>query len=479
MKTKKTKSQFLQFLAILLLAAALPANSARAQAPDQTRADNAISLDQGRSWVSGTAPGKSGWAIWNGAYAPSSLTNSLASNTIWGGIIVSNVSGAPTILATGSGILAFNGVATPNGVVDLDMSHATVDFTLGTTRVNENNTTNIHNLFVPAGRTFTFGNITYPYAWNINNLGTTTGAQMMFNGAGNYVFTGQLFDNSPGGGSLNFNGPGTVTLVNPNYVLRSVLNGGTLNLNGGFAINGYVNSTLTINGGTIDNTSGGAITFTYNPPGFIWNGDFTFAGTGSLNLGTGPVMLGGNRQVVCNANLLTVAGPIGDGGSGCSLTKAGAGQLTLSGANTYSGSTFINAGTLALSGGGLLANTAGIVVASNAIFNVSGLSRAFTLAAALGSQTLSNRAPGAIINGTNNCSTGALSLVYDGVHPAFTITNGGMRLSAATTFKINVTSSGLAIGSYLVIANASSGEPGPHLADCPRRVVYGRFRAHQ
>ncbi len=431
----------------------------------QVKTDNATTLDQGGSWVSGTAPGSSQWAIWNGAYTPSNLTNSLANSATWGGILVSNVSGAPTICTTGSGTLVFNGVSTPSGVIDLDMSHATVDFTLGTTRVNENSTTTTHNFMVAAGRTFTFGNITSPWAWNINSVGTT-GAQLMFSGAGNYVFTGQFYDNNPGGGSLNFNGPGTVTLANANYVQHWTLNGGTLNLNQAYAINAYSGSTLTISNGTIDNTSGGAITLG-NAPSFNWNGDFTFAGTGNLNLGSGAVTLGGNRQVTVNANTLTVGGVIGDGASGYSLTKPGAGILTLSGANTYSGNTTISAGRLALSGMGSIANTPNIVIAGGAALDVSALISPFTL----GSQTLSNSAVRAVICGTNNTGSGTVSLVYDGVNPSFIVTNGGMALSAATTFKVNNTGSALGVGSYLIISNATAGTTGLVAGTAPSSVI--------
>ena len=143
-----------------------------------------------------------------------------------------------------------------------------------------------------------------------------------------------------------------------------------------------------------------------------------------------------------------------------SLIKAGTGTWILSGTNTYSGNTTISGGTLALSGAGLITNSANIVMASNAIFNVSRLSNAFTLAQALSSQTLSNSAPGAIINGTNNCSAGTLSLVYDGVNPCFTLTNGGMTLSYSTTIKINNTGATLAAGSYTLITNITAGNAG-------------------
>ena len=139
-----------------------------------------------------------------------------------------------------------------------------------------------------------------------------------------------------------------------------------------------------------------------------------------------------------------------DGG----LTKSGAGTLSLSGTNTYTGNTFISAGALALTGGGWIANSAVIVVASNALFNVAGLASPFTLGAG---QTLSNSAPGAILSGTNNATVGRVSLMYDGLNPAFTITSGGLTLSAATTFKVSVTGAPLPVGVYKLIAKANSG----------------------
>ena len=53
-----------------------------------------------------------------------------------------------------------------------------------------------------------------------------------------------------------------------------------------------------------------------------------------------------------------------------SLTKIGQGTLVLSAANTYSGNTFINAGTLSLSGSGAIDSSPVVAVASGATFNV-------------------------------------------------------------------------------------------------------------
>ena len=120
---------------------------------------------------------------------------------------------------------------------------------------------------------------------------------------------------------------------------RNHTDAGTLNINNATAIG---TGTFTINGGTIDNTSGGAITLSNNNAQ-TWASSFTFTGTSNLSMGTGAVAL------TANPTITVTGGTLSDGGiiSGAhSLTKAGAGTLTLSGANTYSTGTTLTAGTL-------------------------------------------------------------------------------------------------------------------------------------
>ena len=116
---------------------------------------------------------------------------------------------------------------------------------------------------------------------------------------------------------------------------------GRLNLNSATALGG---STLTIAGGTLGNTSAGAVTLSPDSPQ-NWNGDFTFAGTQNLDLGSGAATLGANRIVTVSANTLTVDGVIG---GAFNLTKAGTGTLTLTGNNTFSGTLTVQAGTLSV-----------------------------------------------------------------------------------------------------------------------------------
>jgi autotransporter-associated beta strand protein len=65
---------------------------------------------------------------------------------------------------------------------------------------------------------------------------------------------------------------------------------------------------------------------------------------------------------------MTVTGVVS---GGFTLTKSGAGGLTLNAVNTYSGDTTVNGGTLTIAGGGSIAS-ANITVASGAALNVNG-----------------------------------------------------------------------------------------------------------
>jgi autotransporter-associated beta strand protein len=87
---------------------------------------------------------------------------------------------------------------------------------------------------------------------------------------------------------------------------------------------------------TINNTSGGVLANT-GANTQEWNSGFTFTGTNSYDLGTGAVSLREDVAVTVTANGFTVGGAISDAGSGFTLTKLGAGILTLNGVNTFGG----------------------------------------------------------------------------------------------------------------------------------------------
>ena len=172
--------------------------------------------------------------------------------------------------------------------------------------------------------------------------------------------------------------------------------------------------------------------------------------------------IGGGGSGAVAGTISTAANTIGG------LTKLGTGRLALSSANTYAGNTTVSAGALALIGSGSIANSASIVVGGSAVFDVAGLSSAFALGSG---QTLSNSAVAAIISGTNYCSVGTISLVYDGVNSSFIITNGGITISSSTTIKVNNTGSALLPGTYKIIAKATAGTAGLVAGTVPSSVT--------
>ena len=259
------------------------------------------------------------------------------------------------------------------------------------------------------------------YSANISNTGT-----LLIASNSNQTLGGVI----SGSGALTKNGTGVLTLSGNNtYSGATTLTAGQININSATAIG---TGTLTITGGTIDNTSGSAITLTNNNAQ-NWNGDFTFNGTKDLNLGTGAVAMNASRVVTVNAGNLTVGGAIA--GSTFGLTKNGSGTMILTGANTYNGTTTINAGTLTISGGSAIADAATVTLANTAgvTFNINGNETIGSLqgggvtggSVALASgQTLTVAETGS--NSFNGSITGAGNLIKSGA--------GNMTLAGTSTF---------------------------------------------
>jgi fibronectin-binding autotransporter adhesin len=193
---------------------------------------------------------------------------------------------------------------------------------------------------------------------------TSTTGTLTVNTPGTYAFqSGNVTAILTGSGNITKSTSGTVSLSGVNTFTGGViLNAGTLDINGTKAL-GAVGSAFTIgaDGVTFDNTSGALITMGINNPE-TWNGNFTFAGSNALSMGAGAITLGGNRTVTVAASTLTLGGVISDGGNVYSLTKAGGGTLTLSGASTFTGGTTVSAGTLALGVNTALLNTGNITI---------------------------------------------------------------------------------------------------------------------
>ena len=232
--------------------------------------------------------------------------------------------GANTTINTGAGAIinAGNNLQNWNGNFIFTGTN-TLNLGTGAVTLSDNVTATITNTLTVGGviedNVATFG---------LTKLGAGT---LVLNGANGYDGLTTV-----GAGILTLNGN------NSNAAGGVALTAGTLNLGHANALGA---GTLTINGGILDNTSGSPLVNAANSVQ-TWNGNFTFTGTNSLNLGTGAVTLGATTQITTTANTLTVNGVIGSGANNFGLTKTGAGSLSLGGANTYSGATVLNQGAL-------------------------------------------------------------------------------------------------------------------------------------
>ncbi|HSV15266.1 MAG TPA: autotransporter-associated beta strand repeat-containing protein [Tepidisphaeraceae bacterium] len=283
----------------------------------------------------------------SGAVSGAGTLNLVASSTIsrddfsnnWAGFIGNlNISGSGNVrfVMNGGG---FNAAGLASTTLDLEGTAFTSPVTNST------------------GNTVTIG--------ALSGISTTAGLGGGSAGAPNYTvgglntsttFAGLITGNS----ILTKVGTGTLTLTNANsYSGLTNINGGTLNINGQFALGGAVYAGTAFNGGTLQ--------YAASLPGTNGTGDITQ----DSNAAAKPVTLGANGGTVdTNGNDITYANPVGAGAG--AFTKAGAGTLTLAAATSYTGNTNITGGTLALSGSGAITN--GTINLNGGSFDVTGVS---------------------------------------------------------------------------------------------------------
>jgi autotransporter-associated beta strand protein len=215
--------------------------------------------------------------------------------------------------------------------------------------------------------------------------------------------------------------------------------GGTAQTLTFFGTSSLGTGTFTINGGTIDNTSGSPVTLSTNNAQ-NWAGDFAFTGTNNLNLGTGAVTMSGSRNVTVNGGALTVGGAIS--GNALSLTKQGPGALSLGGANTYTGGTVVSAGTMQVTG----SLAAGAVsITSPAVFGGTG-----TVNGPLTINTGATLEPGTSVGPFTDQATGGAAGILSLTAP--TAWNGG----ASYIFKYSTTSGQVAGTNYSSVSSTST-----------------------
>ncbi len=356
-----------------------------------------------------------------------------------------NLSGAGTVILSGANTYS-SGTTISAGILDVNNAKAigTGTFTIDGGSIDNTSGGSItlsNNNAQTWGGNFTF------VGSNPLNLGTgavTLSAARTVTISGSTLTVGGVVSGSY---SLTKAGSGTLVLSGANtFTGGTTLSAGQLDINNAKAIG---TGTLTIDGGSIDNTSSGSITLSNNNAQ-TWDGDFTFVGSHALNLGTGAVTLGSNRNVTVSGSTLTVGGVI-SGAYG--ITKAGSGTLVVNGADTYGGATTINAGVVELGNTNAAQDSTVFVDVNGGLIFASGVT-AITLGelAGTGNLSLVNAGSSAVaLTEGGNGSTGTYSGVLSG-SGSLKVNGGTLSLSGVNTF-----TGGTTISSGTLFATNSSG----------------------
>ncbi|MEI6075328.1 MAG: autotransporter-associated beta strand repeat-containing protein [Verrucomicrobiota bacterium] len=259
-----------------------------------------------------------------------------------------------TVVESGNGTLTLNpGAGNANSVGSLTTTAGGLTLTSGTLNVTASGGVQGPGLYVHGGTLTVAGgtlNATAGIYATINNNGTlsvTSGTCNINNGA-------ELLNGYGSTGTINVSGTGVLNV----NILRISQGTGIINLNGGTLQLNRFNSaggtgTVNFNGATVQAKSS---TTSFTPLGYTYN----------VQAGGASVDTAGNSITI--AAPLTHDGTLGaipDGG----LTKQGAGSLTLSGTNTYTGPTTVNGGTLSLNQP-MLSAVSAVTLATNTILNL-------------------------------------------------------------------------------------------------------------
>jgi fibronectin-binding autotransporter adhesin len=239
-----------------------------------------------------------------------------------------------------------------------------------------------------------------------------------------------------------------------------------------------INNTIAFAGSNVDIHYGSSTT-----------GDLTFGGT--VSLGAAP-----RTFTVDNANT-TFSGIISGASGG--VTKAGAGTLILSGANTYGGATAVNAGTLLATGGTVGSVTASATGTGNVTVGgtgtiLAGGSTTGTTGTILGSvdytgSTNAHLSPGTTGDGTTTTAilhTGALTLASSSIFNVnlntTTAGSGFDQLIASSAINLNSATLTLALGGtfnigdkFFIMENSSASANGISLFSNGATVTSGTY----
>jgi autotransporter-associated beta strand protein len=346
-----------------------------------------LALGSDQTWQASNVNG-GGWTFSN-TIALSSHTLTLnAANTL--NTIAANgvISGAGNLAISGDGTVTLSAANTYSGTTTIN-DGATLKYS-GSGSLSSSTAVTVNT-----GGTYNLNNSSETIASIAGGGDILLGSGTLTNGgSGTTAFSGDI----SGTGSLVKSGTGSLSLSGSNsYGGTTTLSAGTLDAGSDSA---FSSGQLNFNGGTLTASGGGTRTLANTvlvganvaiggANDLTFSGAFSEAGSRTLSItNTGTTtfantftLAASNQTATMTINVdgasggAIISGVVQNGaGSGPdSLTKSGAGNLILSGANTYTGTTTVTGGTLALSGAGVIStgnlNLNGGVLATQGTFS--------------------------------------------------------------------------------------------------------------
>jgi autotransporter-associated beta strand protein len=273
-----------------------------------------------------------------------------------------------------------------------------------------------------------------------------TGNGLTVNGEGSTTI-GTTGINTGSAGTLTKNDAGTLLVsASGNYTGATTVNGGTVAVSANDALGTTGAGTTIASGATLDFRN-----INYSTAEAVTNNGGTIATTTGTSTIAGVVTLGANSTYNVSGTQLTQSGAITDGSGTFGIIKNGGGVLVLGSANTYDGTTELNAGTIRLAAGASLGS-------SNVVIGPNGSSGNATLnlGDADGGTTVANNI--IIRAGGGTRTVGAENTSGTNTFSGAMFLDGDLTLAAATGGSLNLSGNlddGLGSGNYAVTIGGS------------------------
>lgn len=401
------------------------------------------------------------------------VNNSSNQQTLNNFFEIRNQGGASTSLGNSIITLNQNGLywtagTAGNATITNNSGSMRFDYT-GTTTENATITNN-QSMYFFAGANAGSSTITNNGAINFYDNSTARNATIINYGSLNFNAYGEAGGNSTAGNATitNF---GSINLGSWSQTMGSLtLMGGSVKGTGELTL--LSSSSLDLRAGSISEAVGGASALTKTTAGTVTlTGANTYTGGTNISSGTLQIGDGGatgsiagdvtNNGVfaIKRSDALTFGGVISGSGA---VQQNGSGTTTLTGLNTYSGASNVNAGTLKGGATNAFSAKSAFTISSNAFLDLAGYGQTIGSLAGAGIVTNSGvNSPATLTTGGDNSSTTFSGVIRDG-KSATSLTkigNGTLTLSGLNTYTGGTTISGgtLQIGSGGTIGSIVAG----------------------